>query len=214
MNVHSDVKIYRVRADSTREHILDATAFVLQRLGLSRATTRVIAEAAGLSESALYRHFVDKTALFLSVIGERMPQLIALLEDLPNLAGQRTVRANLEQVARVAIRFYEQTIPLAGSLFSEPDLLARHQEHMRSKNVGPHRAAEMLALYVRTEQRLGRIDPQVDPEAVAALFIGSMLGRVLLRRLVGDDARPEADERYIRNVIRTMLMGLAPEDRS
>lgn len=214
MNVHSNVKIYRVRPRSTRDHILDATTAVVQRLGLGRATTKVIAEAAGVSESALYRHFLDKTELFLSVIAERMPQLIALLDTLPNAAGQRTVRANLEEVARLAIPFYERTVPMAGSLFAEPELLVRHQAHMRSKNVGPHRAAEMLARYVHAEQRLGRIDPRVDPEAAAALIIGSMLGHVLVRRLIGVDHSPEADERYIRSVVRTLMIGLRPEDRS
>ena len=199
---------------STRDHILDVTASVLRRVGLSGATTRVIAEAAGLSESALYRHFADKSELFLSVIAERMPQLIALLKDLPALAGQRTVRANLEQVGRVAIPFYDNTVPLAASLFADPDLLAREQRELRSRNAGPHRAAEMLALYVRAEQRLGRIDPRIDPEAAAALIIGAMLGRVLLRRLVGYDDSPEADERYIRTVVRTLMIGLAPGDRA
>lgn len=203
-----------MRPHSTRDHILDATAFVLQRFGLGRATTKAIAEAAGLSESALYRHFADKAELFLSVIVERMPQLVALLTNLPSAAGQRTVRANLEQVARVAIPFYEQTVPMAASLFAEPELLAGHQAQMRSKNIGPHRAAEMLAQYVRAEQRLGRIDSRIDPEAVAALIIGSMLGRVLLRRLIGTDDSPEDDERYIRTVVLTLMVGLAPDDRA
>ena len=200
-----------MRPSSTRDRILDVTADVLHRLGLGGATTKVIAEAAGLSESALYRHFTDKSELLMSVISERLPQLIALLKDLPTAAGQRSVRANLEQVARIAIPFYEQTLPLAGSLFAEPELLARQQAVMRSKNLGPHHASEMLARYVRAEQGLGRIDARVDPEAAAALIIGAMLGHVLLRRLIGSDDSPEADERYIRTCIRALMIGLAPD---
>jgi AcrR family transcriptional regulator len=198
---------------TTRDVILDAAASVMYTLGLGRATTKEIAQAAGLSEAALYRHFADKAALFLCVIGERLPQLIALLKDLPSRAGQRTVRANLEEVGRVALPFYEQTLPIASALFAEPDLLARHQEELRAKNAGPHRAVEMLATYVRAEQRLGRINQKVDPEAVASLVVGSCLGRALVRRFTGAQDSPEADERFVRSIARTLMIGLAPEDR-
>ena len=51
----------------TRDQILDAAASVMHTLGLARTTTREIAQAAGLSEAALYRHFEDKAELFLSI---------------------------------------------------------------------------------------------------------------------------------------------------
>jgi AcrR family transcriptional regulator len=199
---------------TTRDHILDAAASVMHNLGLKRATTREIAQAAGLSEAALYRYFADKAELFLCVIGERLPQLVALLRDLPGRAGQRTVRANLEEVARVALPFYDETLPLASSLFAEPELLARHQDAMRAKNAGPHRSAEMLASYIRNEQRLGRINQRVDPDAAAALLVGSCVGRALVRRFLGEKDSPESDERFVKTIVRTMLIGLAPDDRA
>jgi AcrR family transcriptional regulator len=146
---------------TTRDQILDAAARVMHTLGMARTTTREIAQAAGLSEAALYRHFADKAELFLCVIGERLPQLVATLKDLQARVGRRTVRANLEDIARVALPFYDETAPMAASLFSEPELLARHQEQLRLKGgSGPHHAIEMLANYVRAEQRAGRITPK------------------------------------------------------
>jgi AcrR family transcriptional regulator len=195
---------------STREQILDAAAGLIRNIGLGHTTTKEIASAAGLSEAALYRHFADKADLFLCVIGERLPQLVAALKDLPSRAGQRTVRANLEDLARVALPFYDQTLPMASSLFAEPELLARHQQHMRNKNVGPHRSVEHLAAYVRAEQRLGRVNGRVDPDAVAALLIGSCLGRALMRRFLGEQEPPAADERFIKSVVRSLMEGLAP----
>src|SRR5690242_3079293 len=170
---------------STRDQILDAATSLIRNIGLGHTTTKEIASAAGLSEAALYRHFADRAELFLCVIGERVPQLVAALKDLPTRAGHRTVRGNLEDLARVALPFYDQTLPMAASLFAEPELLARHQEQMRNKNAGPHRSLEHLAAYVRAEQRLGRINARVDPEAAAALLIGSCVGRALIRRFLG-----------------------------
>src|SRR5215831_3153938 len=94
------------RPTPTRETILDAADQVMHTLGLANATTREIAQAAGLSEAALYKYFDDKTDLFLCVLRERLPDLFATLNDLTNRVGRRTVRANLEDLATVALNYY------------------------------------------------------------------------------------------------------------
>jgi AcrR family transcriptional regulator len=197
---------------TTRDQILDAAAHVMHTLGMARTTTREIAQAAGLSEAALYRHFADKAELFLCVIAERLPQLVATLKDLPARVGRRTVRSNLEDVARVALPFYDETAPMAASLFSEPQLLVRHQERLRLEDAGQHQAVDLLANYVRAEQRAGRITQRADPEAAAALLVGACLGRAFLRRFSGHEHGPEADERFVKAVVRTLLNGLAPDE--
>jgi len=198
---------------STREQILDAATSLIRNIGLGHTTTKEIASAAGLSEAALYRHFADKAELFLCVIGERVPPLVAALKDLPACAGLRSVRTNLEGLARIALPFYDHTLPMATSLFAEPELLARHQQQLRNKQAGPHRSLEQVAAYVRAEQRLGRINPRVDPDAVAALLIGSCVARALIRRFLGEQDEPAADDRFIRSVVRTLIDGLAPPSR-
>ncbi|MBV9579999.1 MAG: helix-turn-helix transcriptional regulator [Chloroflexi bacterium] len=188
---------------------MDAAASVIRTIGLGRSTTKQIASAAGLSEAALYRHFSDKAELFLCVIGERLPQLTAALHDLPGRVGHRSVRANLEDIARVALPFYDQTLPIVTSLFAEPELLKGYQERMRSKNLGPHRALEELAVYLRAEQRLGRVSPRADPEAAAALLLGACLNRALMRHVRGEPEVAAADERFVRSLVRTLIEGLA-----
>src|SRR4029453_8294230 len=56
---------------SPAEHILDSAMHVMHARGLARTTTREIAQAAGLSEAALYRHFTVKSDIFLCVLAER-----------------------------------------------------------------------------------------------------------------------------------------------
>jgi AcrR family transcriptional regulator len=198
---------------TTRDQILDAAASLIRNIGLGHTTTKEIAAAAGLSEAALYRHFADKADLFLCVIGERLPQLVAALRDLPGQVGHRSVRANLEDIARLALPFYDQTLPMAASLFSEPELLARHQAQLRTKNAGPQRSIEQLSAYVRAEQRLGRVSQRADPDAAAALLLGSCLGRALMRRFVGDQDPPAADERFVKAIVRTLIEGLSTSSR-
>jgi AcrR family transcriptional regulator len=197
----------------TREQILDAAVSVMQHVGLARTTTKEIAHAAGLSEAALYRHFTDKAELFLCMIGERVPQLALALQDLPARVGRRTVRANLEDIVRLALPFYEQAVPVASALFAEPELLVRHQQRLREKNVGPHRAIEHLAGYIRAEQRAGRVGRRVDPESAAWLVLGPCIGRTLVGRFMGDAPDAQADERFIKSLLHTLMLALAADKR-
>lgn len=58
----------RAYASAQREHILDAAAGVFTECGYDRATTKLIAAAAELSEGALYHHFSSKRELLLGVL--------------------------------------------------------------------------------------------------------------------------------------------------
>src|ERR1700733_13336135 len=66
----------------TRDRILDAAAHVMRTRGFARTTTKEIARAAGYSEATLYKHFLDKTDLFLAVLKERLPSLGSTLSAL------------------------------------------------------------------------------------------------------------------------------------
>lgn len=198
----------------TREHILDAAARVLQTHGLGGATTREIAQAAGLSEAALYKHFEGKEQLYLCTLKERFPQLAATLEDLPARVGKRTLRANLQHLATVALAFYDHGAPVAASLFADPALLARHREGMRQSGSGPHKPMEHLAAYLRAERRLGRVAPGAAVEAAAGLLLGACLQRALLRQFLGDTIDPKADARFVKDTVRTLLAGISPPTAS
>ena len=50
--------------EDTREALIDAALEVFLRRGFARATTREIAQTAGVAEGTIYRHFADKYALF------------------------------------------------------------------------------------------------------------------------------------------------------
>ena len=58
----------RKYASAQREHILDAAATVFTERGFDRATTKLIAAQAELSEGALYHHFKGKRDLLVGVL--------------------------------------------------------------------------------------------------------------------------------------------------
>jgi AcrR family transcriptional regulator len=190
---------------STRERILEAAARLMSTRGLAATTTKEIAREAGFSEAALYKHFRDKEDLFLCVLSTRLPPLITLLDELPERVGRGTVATNLEEVARAAVAFYDRSVPMAASLFADPELLARHRERLQESGAGPQRPYEGVAAYLKAEQRLGRLSPAVRPAVAAGLLLGACFQRAFLRSFLGEKAVAKADQVFARDAVRTLL---------
>lgn len=164
-----------------RERILDAAAVIMRRDGLVRATTKEIAREARCSEALLYKHFPDKRDIFLRVLTERSPRL-DLAGELP---GTGTVAANLERLVADLLEFYEQSLPIAASIFSSTDLLLAHRESMTARGAGPHGPSTILARYLDHEVRLGRL-PDLDTDAIARLLTGAALHEAFLATYAGE----------------------------
>ena len=197
-------------ATSTRDRILDAAADVMTRLGLARTTTKEIARACGCSEALLYKHFRDKEEIFLGVLKDRLPNLTQVLAELPAKAGTGTVRDHLVELVELGVRFYAGGLAIGSSMLGDPGLVERHREWLLARGIGPHRANEMLAAYLRAEQAAGRVAAGVDPDGAAALLLGACYQRAFFVRLVGEQApRPPGPE-FAQSVVNAALRGLEP----
>ncbi|MFI9509150.1 TetR/AcrR family transcriptional regulator [Nocardia sp. NPDC052566] len=175
----------------TRDRILDAAAEIMRNRGVVHATTKEIARAAGFSEAALYKHFSDKEDLILNVLRHRMPGPAGAWPE----PGAATVPANLTAIARSALEFYRQSLPLLGGLLAQPQRLAAHRDSMSKHGAGPGRAIAGIAGYLRAEQELGRVAADADVDAVAALLDGACFHQAFLRFYeAGPDAEPAPEE--------------------
>ncbi|WP_225835504.1 TetR/AcrR family transcriptional regulator [Streptomyces sp. NK08204] len=192
-----------------RVRILDAAHELMLTVGLARATTKEIARAAGCSEAALYKYFANKEELFVRVLMERLPRLKPLLGSLVAEPGQGTVEGNLIEIARQAALFYEQSFPIAASLFAEKQLKRRHDEALRKLGSGPHAPIEDLDAYLRAERAAGRIRADADTFAAAALLLGACSQRAFAYEATESGERPPVDE-FATRLARTLLNGLAP----
>ncbi|MFL1379476.1 TetR/AcrR family transcriptional regulator [Nocardiopsis protaetiae] len=183
----------------TRARILDAAALIIRRDGLARATTRRIAKAAGCSEALLYKYFPDKQEIFLRVLTERVPRVAAVDE----LIGVNDVRANLRLLIAQMLAFYQESFPMAASIFGDTALLDAHREGMRARGAGPHVPAALVAAYITAEQEAGRVRPEVDGDAVARLLVGAALHEAFLANYRGEglDAPEELADRLVAAVL-------------
>lgn len=195
-----------------RVRIVDAAHELMLSIGLARTTTKEIAKAAGCSEAALYKYFANKEELFVTVLGERLPKLGSLLGRLvAEGAGDpdRTVEQNLTDIAHEAALFYEQTFPMAASLYAEPKLKRRHEEVMRELGSGPHKPIQGLDAYLHAEQKAGRISPEADTYAAASLLLGACSQRAFAYDMSPDGRPPQPVDEFAARIARTLLAGIS-----
>ena len=183
---------------------------VLRERGPAAATTKEIARAAGCSEGSLYTYFAGKEALLVAVMAERLPPFIPMIKTLLERAGEDTVQDHLEELARVALRFYAELMPLAATVLATPDL----NDSLRRQGYGPHLGNEGLASYLRLEQRLGRIHAGASPQAAAALLLGACQQRAMHLQFLGQQPDAEAVGRFVRDLVSMLMLGLQPTTRS
>ncbi|MEU3204239.1 TetR/AcrR family transcriptional regulator [Streptomyces cyaneofuscatus] len=190
-----------------RVRIVDAAHELMGSIGLARTTTKEIARAAGCSEAALYKYFPSKEELFVTVLKERLPKLGGLLDGLT--AGEGGVEANLTEVARQAALFYEQTFPMAASLYAEPQLKRRHEQGLRELGAGPHLPIQGLDAYLRAEQRAGRVRADADTYAAASLLLGACAQRAFAYDALPGGTPPQPLDAFAASLARTLLAGIS-----
>ncbi len=200
---------------STRQRLLDAAEQVLRTKGLAAASTREIAREAGCADGTLYNHFRDRADLFVAIFLEKLlPDYSDALSKLPYLIGEGTVQAHLEELAQVALAFYYKASPLRACLFAEPELLERYREALQSQAQAQNQEypPKLLATYLRTEQRLGRVAAQANPAIVAEALFGTCANHALRKCFFGENPTSEEDRQFVLELVRSLMEGLSPRE--
>lgn len=188
----------------TRTRILQAAADIMYQKGIARATTKEIARRAGCSEGNIYNYFGTKEAIFLAILNEQLPDFVPLLSKLSERVGQGPIETTLGEIARAALRFFNQSIPMGAAFFSERTLLTRHRALLKERNAGPHKFNAAVKAYLAAEQAVGRIAKTVDPETVADILIGTCFMRAYWRQFVGEETSSKADDEFIESLLETL----------
>jgi len=195
------------RGAATRDSLLQAATELVAEVGYHQATTRLIAERAGVAEGSIYRHFPDKRALFTAAILDRQQGVTQWMSQLPSRAGSAPVLDILTETFTQLSKLRESIIPLEIALAAEPELhrtvtAANLTEAVQDLGGPPH----LLARYLQAEQDLDRIDPGLDPTRTAVVLLASLFG-VQTSPL----AQPGGlDAKAIRELVQIFLTGISP----
>lgn len=188
------------------EPVTDATMFdaalsVLAQRGYGGATTRRIAEAAGINEVTLFRRFGDKRQLILAAIHAT---IVRLASD--GLTATGDLEADLIRVVEYYLDLYQHRDGLVGTLLLEgardPDVAALIKEPLGAMS----RLGELFASY----QQTGQMVEEPTDFAVQALLAPLLMITVMRRITSSNIAFPDA-----RTVVQRFLQGrLAKREES
>lgn len=194
---------------TTAQRILDAAARLFAERGYAGTTTRAIAEAAGVNEVTLFRHFESKRGM-LRALGERLAE---------RQAGRAAAAAPPSgDVKEVLLDFARMEIAgaledgglalrLAFDARSVPEIAALLGEGIPSNLAG-------LAEFMAERQAAGELRDDIAPEVMAEAFFGLTSSYVMYRQVMGAAAVPadvETDE-GIEQLFDLFWSGAAPRE--
>jgi AcrR family transcriptional regulator len=173
--------------EETRQRIIDAAVEVGAKLGYAKATTKAIAEAAGVNEVTLFRHFGTKADLFSAAIERYGGPAIA-----PAIEAQFTgdYRQDMMMLGNLLMNVFLERGEMMRLLLCEsvhiPEIktvLARNPRELR----------KMFARYLRSQMDKGIVKEQ-HPEALAQAFMGMFLSYTISLYMLDEDVHPRMEQ--------------------
>lgn len=187
--------------------LVDAAIRTIRKRGVDGLTLRDIGTQVGVSRTAIYRHFEDKSALLARVALEGFRLLRETLE-----AARDDARARgAEPVEEMGVAYVE--FALANESHYKTMFGGAFGEHQRYPDLNKEGGAafEVLLNTVLEEQAAGRINPKRDPLQVAHVAWASVHGIATLGmagQLTAQDGAGATLEELSRFHSQVLLAGL------
>jgi len=189
--------------DAVRNHIMQAANRVIRAKGLAAASTRAIADEAGVAGGTLYNYFDNHVQLLAKAIIQHTRHLTEPIADFPSRAGHATVAGNLTRFVRQAAPILDHLIPAFAAAFSDSELLDAVRREMA--DIDPlNDPARVVERYLRAERDLGRVSPDADCPAAAALVVSICHDDAFNRYLYRDRVKPKSRAREIALIARSV----------
>jgi AcrR family transcriptional regulator len=148
----------RMKAAERREAILDAAELTFARLGYRGAGMADIADASGVTQPMLYRHFASKQELFLEVLTHTVGQVLELWKGAPDLAAMGAAYAQLA-LSRPHVPRLRQM-----AMAESDEVIQAHMQKLF------HAQLAVIREKVASAEAAGRLAPRATVEGVTWLF--------------------------------------------
>ncbi len=154
---------------------------MIRERGIARLTAREVAGLAGVSEASVFYHYKDRFGLLQAVFEEGLRPLQALAEG--GVQPGTDPRSVLSLYGRTLEDFLDGVLPVIAAAQSDTELRDSMAAYMAEHDLGPHRGVRAIGDYFAGEQAAGRARADVDPHAVAMMFIGACYTRSSQRQM-------------------------------
>ena len=177
-------------ADERRAATVEAVIDLAAEQNPSDITTTAIAQRMGLTQGALFRHFPSKDAILQAVMSWVTERLLTRVDKAAEEAASPVTA--LEAVFMTHIDFVSAHPGVPRMLFGE---LQRPGETLPKRMVQTliRRYGEQLHILLEAGKTRGELRPDLDSDAAATLFIGTIQGLVMQSMFAGDVARIRSD---------------------
>ncbi|HJV50720.1 MAG TPA: TetR/AcrR family transcriptional regulator [Noviherbaspirillum sp.] len=192
----------KLPADERRAVTVDTVVALAAEQNPSEITTSAIAKRMGLTQGALFRHFPTKDAILQAVMEWVADQLLSRVDQAAAAAPSPLLA--LEAMFMAHIDFVAERPGVPRIIFGELQR-AEESEPKRLVQSIVRRYGERLYQLIESGKASGELDPALDSEAAAILFIGTIQGLVMQSLLAGGVVRirrdaPRAFAIYLRGI--------------
>jgi len=203
MNAEASGKRLKQATEVRQAGLVEAALQLAAQRSPADITTGDLAQAVGISQGAVFRHFASKEAIWLAVMDRASDTLMLRLQTAAGTAP--TPLAALQAIFMAHVDFVVAHPGVPRLLFQE---LQHAQDTALKASVRSlmqkYRSLLMGVLQQAQDQRL--LAPGTDLQAAAVLFIGSVQGLVMQSLLSGD---VRAVTTHALGVLTIYLRGLA-----
>lgn len=195
------------RGPLTRKQILDASLRLFSEKGFARTSVRDIAQAAGITDAAIYYHFASKRELFEALFEER--GITSALSELEQSKITEPLLETLTAIALAALGIMQRNQDFVKVLFSEAisqDAVATEDYRMVAERWRNAEACILREFIKRGD--LPRIDVNTVARQIVVLSVGTFVDELMSgSALAGGEPSPELAQRT-RTAIEHFVRGL------
>jgi AcrR family transcriptional regulator len=172
----------RLRSPDRKKQLLEVAMRLFSEQGFDGTSTRAIAEAAGVNEALIFRHFRSKEYLFWAVLSEHVERRGRSRRIREVLSSQADFRGVLIRIAKTLLERTGDDAAVTRLLFYSA-LRNRELSGRFFRTYGQEKL-DMLADYIRAAVRSGRFRP-VNPVVAARSFLGMIVYHYLVEEVFG-----------------------------
>jgi AcrR family transcriptional regulator len=188
--------------EDTRQRIISTALKLFGQVGYARASTRLIAEAAGVNEVTLFRHFGNKKNLLMACMEKfNASGFAATFESV--LSGDYP--SDIARMAQLQLQNTAENLSVLHLLLSDARNLPELQEAMRS---GSSSNMALLTAYFQRQIEAGMVRPELPADVLAAAFDSLFSTHVILNNLFNEGGAPVLpDDKTLKALIDLFVSG-------
>ncbi len=198
----------RLAASDRKQQIIESAIALFGKDGLKGTTTKALADAAGVSEGTIFKHFPTKKALYLAAFegrtGDGMEHLVTELQQLADKGRDEEV---IQRVLSAIFHGYDRDRDLHRMLLYVHLGQSDEENKVLDETLGNNPVMEFLHGYIATRQQQGVFRPG-NPGTLAQAVLALGIQVATSRKLFGTRDYGVSDDDVILDLTRLLLNGL------